>query len=627
MCGIAGFFRSGFSKTDEGLLNKMGETIQYRGPDASGVYLDADIGLVHRRLSIIDLSEAGIQPMASSCGRYVIVFNGEIYNFLELRAKLEKQGYQFRTHTDTEVILACYADKGIQCLQDFNGMFAFALWDKQTRRLFLARDRIGKKPLYYFSEGDKRFAFASEIKPLLELPEVPRSVDKTAVIDYLKYLYIPAPKSIFSGIYKLQPGHYITLAPGERPQSMEYWDVHFGRTKDLDLEGAAQQLHNLIASSTELRMIADVPLGAFLSGGIDSSGIVALMAQISQSSVKTCTIGFNDPDHDESSYARQVARQFKTDHTEYEVRNNLADTITRLPRYFDEPFADSSAVPTFHVSRLARQKVTVALAGDGGDENFGGYEKYITELIENQVRSITPRCVLSLIGGFTRGRTTTIARKANSLAGSALRDPGRAFYTTNTCITDEHLGLILADSLKKECSGYDAADHTLRHWKKMSDADHIACMLYTDIKTYLPGDILVKVDRMSMAHSLEVRAPLLDYRIVEFAAALPSSWKIHNRDKKYILKKSFSRHLPNGILDRKKHGFTVPLDSWFRNELRSLALDAIIHNSVLGEYFSIPGVQFMWDRHQKGVANYGDLLWSLLCFSLWHQKYMQGDNV
>jgi asparagine synthase (glutamine-hydrolysing) len=627
MCGIAGFFRSGFSGTDETLLKRMGDTIRYRGPDAAGTYLDNDIGFVHRRLSIIDLSDAGTQPMTSRCGRYVIVFNGEIYNFLELRSELENRGYKFRTHTDTEVILALYAEKGIRCLDDFNGMFAFALWDKQTRNLFLARDRIGKKPLYYFADGNKRFAFASEIKPLLELPEISPIIDKTAIIDYLKYLYVPAPKSIFYNIFKLKPGHFITLSPGETPQSREYWDVHFDRLTTLDFSGAAEQLHDLISSSTRLRMIADVPLGAFLSGGIDSSGIVALMAQFSKSKVKTCTIGFDDPDHDETPFAGEIAGQFKTDHTEYEVRDNLAETITRLPQYFDEPFADSSAVPTFHVSRLARQKVTVALAGDGGDENFGGYEKYATELIENRVRTIVPRPLLSFVGAMSRGGTIPLFRKANSLAFSALLDPGRAYYITNTFVTDENLRQILSDSIKKQYAGYDPAHFTLQYWNRMRGADHITCMLYTDIKTYLPGDILVKVDRMSMAHSLEVRAPLLDYRIVEFAASLPGSWKINNRDKKYILKKTFSRHLPKGILERKKHGFTVPLDSWFRNELRVLALESIIHNRILGEYFSSAGLQYIWDQHQKSVVNHGTLLWSLLCFSLWHQQYMQGAHV
>ncbi len=623
MCGIAGFFRIGFSKTDEGLLHRMGETIQYRGPDAAGTYLDADIGFVHRRLSIIDLSAAGTQPMTSSCGRYIIVFNGEIYNFLKLRAELEKEGYQFKTHTDTEVILASYARRGIDCLQDFNGMFAFALWDKETRQLFLARDRIGKKPLYYWTDSYKRFAFASEIKPILELPEIPRFIDKTAIIDYLKYLYVPAPKSIFGGISKLMPGHYLTLIPGEAPQAREYWDVHFGSTTNLDFDGSAQQLHDMIASSTELRMISDVPLGAFLSGGIDSSGVVALMSKLSTGRVKTCTIGFNDPEHDESPFAKEIAMQFNTDHKEYQVRDNLAETVTRLPRYFDEPFADSSAVPTFHVSRLARQTVTVALAGDGGDENFGGYDKYRIELIENRIRKLVPRKALSFISAIAKNSNAAIARKVQSLTGSALVDPGRAFYITNTFVTDQTLGLILADSLKKQCAGYDAAHHTLQYWDRVRDADHITRMLYTDIKTYLPGDILAKVDRMSMAHSLEVRAPLLDYRVVEFAANLPSSWKICDRSQKVILKKSFSNVLSQRILDRKKHGFTVPLDQWFRSDLRLLAEETVVHSSFLGDYFSSPGIQRIWDQHQKRVANHGTLLWSLLCFALWHRQYMQ----
>jgi asparagine synthase (glutamine-hydrolysing) len=623
MCGIAGFFRLGFPDTNETLLTRMGESIMHRGPDAGGTYMDQQVGFVHRRLSILDLSEQGNQPMRSACGRYIIVFNGEIYNFLQLRSALEKRGWQFKTRTDTEVILALYAEIGTECLQQMNGMFAFAIWDTQTQVLFLARDRIGKKPLYYFTGGNHEFAFASEIKPLLILPSIRLTLDCTALIDYLKYLYIPAPKTIFKEIYKLPPGHSMALSAGEPPKIDEYWDVKFGNRTAISLETATEELLDLMKSSTALRMIADVPLGAFLSGGIDSSAVVALMAKLSRDPIRTCTIGFNDSEHDETAFAAEISRQFGTNHTEYTVCENLADTVTRLPRHFDEPFADSSAVPTYHVSRLARSSVTVAVAGDGGDECFGGYDKYSTELVENWVRNTLPHRALSLAHSLACRLGSDWMHKVRSLTGSALLDAGRAFYITNTFISDRELKGLLAESIARKCQGYDAAEHTLRYWNRVRDADHVTRMLYTDLKTYLPGDILAKVDRMSMAHSLEVRAPLLDYRIVEFAASLPSRWKINRREKKYILKKSFAQILTRETLHRRKHGFTVPLDAWFRKELRSLTVDSLINNDLMMDFFSRTCLQRVWDEHQNGIHNHGTLLWSLLSFALWHREYLQ----
>ncbi len=625
MCGIAGFTRSCAPGADEKTLQRMGEAMLHRGPDAGGIFIDQLVGLAHRRLSIIDLSPQGNQPMFSGDGRYVIVFNGEIYNFLELRGELEKKGCSFRSRTDTEVILALYALEGAGCLARLNGMFAFAIWDRETGTLFLARDRIGKKPLYYYHGGSDRVAFASEIKPMLHLPGVMRELEPTALADYLKYLYIPAPKSIFKGICKLPAGHYLELRIGSAPRVVEYWDVDFSsRTECAGENQAAEELLELIDRSTACRMIADVPLGAFLSGGIDSSAVVALMARTSTAPVKTCSIGFADKRHDETPYARDIAAMFHTDHAEYRVGDDLAATATLLPRFFDEPFADSSAVPTFHVSRLARRTVTVALAGDGGDENFGGYEKYGTELLEDRARRFVPRLLLKAVNGVARGRRGTLMRKAHSLSRSALADPGRAFYGTNSFIDDDALERLLSPRMVAECRGYDPAQHTLKYWDKMRGADHLTCMLYTDIKTYLPGDILVKVDRMSMAHSLEVRAPLLDYRIVEFAASLPSSWKIKGNIKKHILKQAFGGKLPDGILHRRKHGFTVPLDAWFRLDLCRLTEQCLLENPALGSYFSVLEMRRIFDEHRAGRANHGTLLWSLLSFALWHREYLEG---
>lgn len=619
MCGIAGYIRSCSPLADEATLERMGEVIQHRGPDASGIYLDDHIGLVHRRLSILDLSEQGNQPMYSDDGRLVVVFNGEIYNFQELRVELQKQGHLFHTGTDTEVLLSMYLQKGASCLQSLNGMFAFAIWDRQEKTLFLARDRVGKKPLYYYDGGGDRIAFASEIKPLLQLPGICNTIDPTSVVDYLKYLYIPDPKSIYKNIFKLLPGHCMTIRLGDPPRIDSYWDVDFSRTACLSIEEAAEELLELLRQSTECRMIADVPLGAFLSGGIDSSGIVALMAGAGRGQVKSCSIGFSDRQHDETPYARNVARQFFTDHKEYFVRENISDTVKLLPRFFDEPFADSSAVPTYHVSRLARQAVTVALAGDGGDENFGGYEKYTTDRIENVVRNTVPRSLLKLLQQLPD--IAAPLRRLQSLTTGALMSPGPAFCRTNSFVTDNQLQELLSDKVKAAVVGYDSSEHIQKYWDRVQGADHLTAMLYTDIKSYLPGDILVKVDRMSMAHSLEVRAPLLDYRVMEFAASLPSRLKIKGREKKYILKKTFRGILPDSVLDRRKHGFTVPLDSWFRNELKGMAGDCFFADASSCQFFSPVGIRQIWNEHQSCRVSHGTLLWSLLMFALWQKEY------
>lgn len=601
----------------------MGETIIHRGPDAGGEYLDDWVGLGHRRLSIIDLSLLGNQPMYSTNGRYLIVFNGEIYNFQELRDELERSGCTFKSRTDTEVILVLYQLEGAQCLLKLNGMFAFAIWDRDEKVLFLARDRIGKKPLYYYHGGSDRVAFASEIKAILQLPGIGREVEPTAVADYLKYLYIPAPKTIFKQIYKLPPGHCMEVRIGSEPRIREYWDVDFSQhSTNLYEDDIATELFDLVGKSTKCRMMADVPLGAFLSGGIDSSAVVALMARSSSTPVKTCSIGFQDRNHDETGYAREVAGYYTTNHAEYVVGENLAETVTLLPRYFDEPFADSSAVPTFHVSKLARQAVTVALAGDGGDENFGGYGKYSVELKEDFVRRVVPRFVLQAANRIVCNHHGTLMRKACSLTTSALSDPGRAYYRTNTFIDDSELDRLLATPLQALCKGYDPAEHTLKYWNRVQGADHLTRMLYTDIKTYLPGDILVKVDRMSMAHSLEVRAPLLDYRVVEFAASLPSSLKIQGNNKKRLLKNAFEPYLPARIINRRKHGFTVPLDNWFRSDLIALGEKHLLHSDSLAVFFAVPRIQKIWQEHQEGTVNHGTLLWSLLSFSLWQQEYL-----
>jgi asparagine synthase (glutamine-hydrolysing) len=623
MCGIAGFFRTAAVDGSEATLRQMGAALRHRGPDAGGEYLDDTVGLAHRRLSIIDLSPQGNQPMFSADGRLAIVFNGEIYNFRSLRQELEQSGVVFHTGTDTEVLLTLYRQHGPACLPLLNGMFAFAIWDKTARTLFMARDRIGKKPLYYYHRGGDRLAFASEIKSLLCLPGLCREIEPTAIVDFLAYQYIPDPKTIYRNIHKLPPAHYLLLQAGGEPRIHEYWDVSFAPRPAGSLAAAEEELLTLLQDATAIRMQADVPLGAFLSGGVDSSAVVALMTQASPKPVKTCTIGFDDKEYDESSFSREVASLFNTEHSEYLLRKRLTDTVQLLPKFFDEPFADSSALPTYHLSRLARQSVTVALAGDGGDESFAGYEKYAVELKEQLARQYIPRPLLSLIHSATAGLGEhTLIRKAMSLSGSAMQEPGRAFFTTNSCLDADLLHSLLAADIGRACSSYDPAEQTLRYWNKGGGEDHVARMLYTDLKTYLPGDILVKVDRMSMANSLEVRAPFLDYRIIEFAASLPSSWKISGSSKKIILRKAFNCLLPDKILNRRKHGFTVPLHAWFRGELKSLAEETLLCQEALGEYLNQVTVQRLWHEHQSQRKNHGTILWSLLMLGLWQREYM-----
>jgi asparagine synthase (glutamine-hydrolysing) len=621
MCGIAGFTRSASPEGDVALLHRMGEAIAHRGPDAHGEFLDDYVGLAHRRLAIIDLSEDGAQPMYSVCGRYVVVCNGEIYNFQELRAKYAEKGYVFRSRTDTEVILAAYSFYGEACLEQLHGMFAFALWDKQRQTLFLARDRIGKKPLYWWHGGNDRLAFASELKSLLLLPAVRSEIDQTAIVDYLKYLYVPAPKTIYRNIHKLLPGHSLTLRIRQQPVIKEYWDVKFAASDGLDFTAATEHLLDLVRRKTALRMVADVPLGAFLSGGVDSSGIVALMAQHSAESVRTCTIGFADNAFDETSYAREVAKRYGTLHREYQVRENLIETIRVLPKYFDEPFADSSAVPTYHVARLARQAVTVALSGDGGDESFGGYQKYVTEQIEHKVRRTAPRFLLHLLHGLAAESTSGLRKKIGSLSTAALADPGAGFYRTNTFITDRQFDQLLAPQLASFCRDYDPSEYTRRYWDKQQGADHVTRMLYTDLKTYLPGEALVKVDRASMAHALEVRSPLLDHAVVEFAATLPSRWKIVGKQKKIILRHAFSSLLPSDFLARRKQGFAVPLAAWFRNELQALTREMLLENEALDTYFSRSAIARLHQQHLQQREDHGTLLWTLLSFALWQREY------
>lgn len=626
MCGIAGFTRFEHQFGSEKTLKTMGDAIRHRGPDASGVYLDKKIGLCHRRLSIIDLSESGNQPMISSDGNYVIVFNGEIYNFLSLRSELEEQNYPFATHTDTEVLLALYAQNGKDVLNKINGMFAFAIWDINKKSLFLARDRLGKKPLYYHMRGND-IVFASELKSMLTIPDIPRDVSIDAVYDFFAYQYIPDPKTIFENIYKLEPGHYLEITENTHKKA-KYWDISFARENNNDESHIKKDLQQLLNDCTKIRMTSDVPLGAFLSGGVDSSGIVALMTKNSNSQVTTCSIGFDNEQFNETEFAKVVAERYNTLHHEFTVHQNVRDDIDKIVSYFDEPFADPSLVPTFYVSELARQRVTVAVAGDGGDEVFAGYQKYTSDSIENNLRKIFPGFVRTRL--FPRLATflgmfnVKFCSKGSSLLRSLSNDPASGFYISNSQITDSLWDSIITEDTRKKLGNYHPSKITTDYYAECDGHDHLSRILYTDMKTYLPGSILVKVDRMSMANSLEVRAPILDYRLIEFAATIPSNLKYRKGQKKYILKEALKDFLPAEILYRRKMGFTVPLADWLRNELRPLAETRLFDTTGgLCDYFKTDEIRKIWELHQSGKRDFSIPLWSMLMFQMWWDNYMK----
>jgi len=637
MCGIAGFtqFHSQIGNIDS--LNKMGEAIYHRGPDAGSAYIDENIGLSHRRLAIIDLSEAGIQPMQSHDNRYVIAFNGEIYNFLELRKELVDKGYAFKSHTDTEVILALYHYEGVNLLNKINGMFAFALWDKEKQSLFIARDRIGKKPLYY-TKLNNEVIFASELKAILTNKNIPKDINVDAVYDFFAYQYIPDPKTIFQNIHKLEPGHYL-LINQDGMTKKQYWDISFAQTSELPEQELKEKTQQIATHCTKQRMVSDVPLGAFLSGGVDSSGIVALMAKIAEEqngeAITTCSIGFDEKKFDETEFAALVAKQYKTNHHELIVHETVEDNLEHIVSFFDEPFADPSLVPTYFVSQLAREKVTVAIAGDGGDEVFAGYEKYSADHLENKIRNKIPNVIRKKIFPACSSILSKInvspCQRASSLLKSLSVDSSMGFYISNSFIKDSTWQSLITDNTKAKLGNYHPSDITTKFYDACDGNDHLSRILYTDMKTYLPGGILVKVDRMSMANSLEVRAPILDYKLMEFACTIPSKLKFNTDqtkpEKKYILKEAFKDYLPDDVLYRKKMGFSVPLSGWLRNELQTITEERLLNRQAgLCDFFNKEQIAKLWHEHISNKKDNSTVLWSMLMFQMWFDKYMQNQT-
>ncbi len=622
MCGIVGIVDL-LGQRDLGreLLERMNQLQLHRGPDEGGAHYEPGVALGHRRLSIIDLS-TGQQPLWNEDRSVVIVFNGEIYNFAGLRTELEAAGHQFRTHSDTEVIVHGWEEWGEACVRRFNGMFAFALWDRNRRQLFLARDRLGKKPLYYAKTADGRFLFASEMKSLLAERSLSRELDPQAVEDYFALGYVPDPKSILKSVRKLAPGHTLLLQVGsDRIEPREYWDVSFNGAKSpAAAEETAAELIEQLREAVRIRLISEVPLGAFLSGGVDSSAVVAMMAGLSQEPVNTCSIAFGEQDYDESRYASMLAERYHTNHHIDQVDPEDFSLLETLVGVYDEPFADSSAMPTYRVCQLARKRVTVALSGDGGDEVFGGYRRYRwhvnEEGIRNHVPAVVRRPLFRMAGAIypKMDWAPRIFRAKATLQGLA-RDSLEGYLHSISCTTDAMRAGLYSPGFRRELAGYGAVEVFRQHAGRAPQDDPLAFVQYIDFKTYLPGDILVKVDRASMAHSLEVRVPMLDYQFVEWAAKVPSGLKLHNREGKYIFKQSLEPYVPHDAMYRPKMGFAVPIAHWFRGPLKERVRSSLL-NGALGRsgLFDERSIRTLVDEHQSGMRDHSAPLWTLLMF-------------
>ncbi|MGE3508406.1 MAG: asparagine synthase (glutamine-hydrolyzing) [Vicinamibacterales bacterium] len=630
MCGIAGQFRSDAeSPIDRDTLGRMTSVLAHRGPDGDGFYVAPGIGLGHRRLSVIDLA-SGAQPMANEDRTVWVAFNGEIYNFDPLRRLLESLGHRFQSRTDTEVIVHAYEEWGDRAVERFRGMFAYALWDGRRRRLLLVRDRLGVKPLFY-SRTPHGLSFGSEIKALLQDPAVDRRWSAEAIDAYLALSYVPSPGSAYVAIEKLPPGHYL-VAEGERVSVHQYWDLALHDPDDAERLDAATErvwldrLEGAVDEAVRLRLVSDVPLGAFLSGGIDSSTVVAAMVAHAPGRVVTTSVGFDEAAFNELESARIVARALATDAHETVVRPQIADLLPRLAWHFDEPFSDSSAVPTFYVSRAARERVTVALSGDGGDEVWAGYARHYVEQREMQVRRwLGPAAPLA-------GRVATAlplrvkgTRSLRHLAVSPAEACARK-HAYGQFEADERRALYSGD-FARSVAGADPLAFMRAHYHRCASGDPVTRALYVDLKTYLPDDILVKVDRMSMAVSLEAREPLLDHELVTLAASVPTALKLRRGRGKYLLRRLLARRLPAAIVNRPKQGFAVPIAAWLRGPLKPVVDDLLLGSRFAGRgIFDVPVVRRLWREHADGSGDHRHRLWSLIMLELWFREFVDGPT-
>ena len=625
MCGIAGkFVFAQGDRVSRDLLQCMCDSIAHRGPDDEGLFLKGPIGLGHRRLSIIDL-DSGHQPISNEDQTIWVVFNGEIYNYRELREGLIARGHAFRTSSDTEVIVHLYEEQGEQFLSSLRGMFAIALWDERKQTLLLARDRVGKKPLFYTVLPGRGLLFGSEIKAILQDHEVTRELIVEALDAYLSLLYVPTPLTMFRGIHKLPAGHLLICTP-DKVTVREYWDLSFHTEGPRLEQDCRDQLREILREAVRIRLRSDVPLGAFLSGGVDSSCVVAFMAAELDRPVATCSVGFHERAYNELPNARRVAERLGCDHHEYTIEPDVRELVPRIVRFFDEPFADSSAIPTYYVSQIARRHVTVALSGDGGDEVFAGYSRHYLERLEHRLRRA--------MGSFGMALLSKAAACLPPVKGRhTLQRLGMA---PDAACASKHCGFLFdgmlkahlySDGLRASCLDYDPSAMFRAYYNRCSSGDPLDKALYVDIKTYLADDILVKVDRMSMAHALEVRAPLLDHKFLEFTATLPSSLKLQGRTTKVLLKRILDGRVPAEVTTRAKHGFTMPIAEWLRGDLRELVEDCLFSpRSVQRGLFNQAMVRTFWTDHRTERRDYSHHLWLLMIFELWHREYLDSHS-
>jgi asparagine synthase (glutamine-hydrolysing) len=632
MCGIAGIVNLTGEKADERLLERMCGRLVHRGPDGAGFFTRGPVALGQRRLSIIDLA-GGRQPMSNEDGTVWVTFNGEIYNFRELRAWLEGCGHRFATQSDTEVIVHAYEELGPACVDRFRGMFAFAVWDDPRQELFAARDRVGKKPLFYTTVGGQ-FLFASELQAILEHPAVDRIADPVAIDEFLTYGYVPGPRTGFQGVHKLLPAHYLTLRrkPGGDWADVRverYWQLEYGPKLALREEEAAEALLEVLTEATRLRLVADVPIGALLSGGVDSSIVVALMSRLSDRPVKSFSIGFEEQGFNELPHARRVAWQYGTEHHEFIVRPNALEILPTLVRHYGEPYADSSAIPSYYVSQMTRQHVTVALNGDGGDEVFGGYERYLASALADRYQklpSVIRRGVLQPLAALipdTLPRRNRLRQTKRFLQKAEL-PLARRYLGWINYFTREQKGELYSGEFRDRLGACDAESWLLGLFDQVGStaADPLDVLLAVDVRSYLPYDLLVKMDIATMANSLEARSPLLDHRVMEFAARLPADFKVRGRTLKYLLKEVGKKLLPPENLSRRKMGFGVPVGQWMRGDLRPLVEDVLLSGDALRlGYFEPDKVRKLVRAHLEGTRDYSSQLWALLCLELWQREF------
>jgi asparagine synthase (glutamine-hydrolysing) len=617
MCGIAGIVRWDGAPIAEREIRDMCSAIVHRGPDDEGVYLGDGVALGMRRLSIIDL-EGGHQPISNEDGSVWIVFNGEVYNYRELRRGLEQRGHVFRTDSDTETIVHLYEDYGPRCVDQLRGMFAFAIWDERKHQLLLARDRLGIKPLYYAERGHE-ILFASELKPILQLPHVPRAIDWGAAHHLFAFLSTPSTRSIVAGVSKLEPARTaVASRSNPRLRIDKYWDVQFRPNEKASEQELVEQLRALLTESVTLHQVSDVPVGAFLSGGLDSSAVVALMSRPAAGRLKTFSIGFAESQFDELRYARDVAARFQTDHHDIVIRPDVVQIVEDLTWYLDEPFGDTSAIPTYMVSKLAAAHVKVVLSGDGGDELFAGYDKYVVEQHERRFDRI-PAPLRAIAGGI--GRLLPPGMTGRRFLRHLALDGARRYLDASTMFPADEVRRLFQPDAYQHLQRHDPIAEPLQSLRDYGD-DWLAAVQYCDLHTYLPLDILTKVDRATMAHSLEARPPLLDHRLAEFAATIPARYRLNGGTTKYLFKQAMRGILPDAIIDRQKHGFAVPIASWLRGDLSEFARSLLLSTACRERgVFDPTHVERLLTLNARG-RDLDLQIWTMLSFELWCQRFL-----